>query len=184
MLEKYNDLFVIWIDAHADINTSETSQSQSIHGMPLTQITGLETKYRFDWIKKYLSFNNLIYIGIRDIDEGESEFIKKHNIKVITVDNIELCGIESITEMIRDIIGKRPLHISLDIDGIDPKYFPSTGTKVDNGLELADVCYLIKELNDNIKSMDIAELNPLLGSNDDIKKSVDNVIQLVESFCL
>jgi agmatinase len=86
--------------------------------------------------------------------------------------------------MIRDIIGKRPLHISLDIDGIDPKYFPSTGTKVDNGLELADVCYLIKELNDNIKSMDIAELNPLLGSNDDIKKSVDNVIQLVESFCL
>jgi arginase len=183
MLELHDDLFVVWIDAHTDINTSETSLSNNIHGMPLGLVTGLERKYKFDWIKKYLSFDNLLYIGVRDIDDEELQFVQNHNIKVITVEDIQTQGIEKITDSIRKIIGNRPIHISLDVDGIDPKYIPSTGTKADNGLELEDVSYLISKLKkDNLKSMDIAELNPISGNDEDIKKSIDNTVYLIEQY--
>lgn len=182
MLEKYDDLFVIWIDAHADINTSETTLSNNIHGMPVAQLTDLEPKYKFDWIKKHLHFDNLLYIGIRDVDCGEIEFIKQHNIKTITVDDIKINGIEKITKMIKEIIVDKPLHISLDVDGIDPKYIPSTGTSVNDGLELDDIAYLISKMGNNLKSLDIVELNPMIGTSDDIKKSIDNTVYLIEQY--
>lgn len=183
MLEKYPDLFVVWIDAHTDINTSETSLSNNIHGMPVAQLTGLETKYKFDWIKEYLSFDNLMYIGVRDIDLAEKEFVKNNSIKVVTVNNIKLNGIKNIMDLIKDIIGDRPIHISLDVDGIDPYYIPSTGTTANKGLDLYDVIHLIQSLNtDQLKSMDIVEFNPKIGTIDDQHISLNNIINLITAY--
>lgn len=181
MLQKYNDLFVVWIDAHADINTSASSKSGNIHGMPLSQITGIETIKRFDWIKKHLSPDNLLYIGIRDLDQFEIDLIKEKNIKFITVNDIKQKGINAIITEIKNIINHKPLHISIDVDGIDPKYIPSTGTKFGDGLDINDMYILFKSLNDiNLKSFDIVELNPLLGTKEDVDQSIMNVVNLIE----
>lgn len=183
MLEKHPDLFVVWIDAHTDINTSETSSSNNIHGMPVSQLTGLETKYKFDWIKTYLSFDNLMYIGVRDIDLPEKEFVKNNFIKVVTVNNIKLNGINNIIELIKDIIGDRPIHISLDVDGIDPYYIPSTGTIANKGLDLYDIINLIQSINtDQLKSMDIVEFNPKIGTITDQYISLQNIIKLITAY--
>jgi arginase len=174
MLQKYPNLFVIWIDAHADINTSETSISKNIHGMPLSQLTGIETT-KFEWIPKYLNFDKLIYFGIRDLDDAEKEFLKKYDIKSFTVSDIQKFGTQFIVSQILEIIKDNPVHISFDVDSIDPKYIDSTGTLSDNGLELDNVRYLIECLN-NIISVDIVEFNPLLGNPE---KSINNLMDVI-----
>ncbi|ARF11926.1 arginase family protein [Klosneuvirus KNV1] len=181
ILAKHPDLFVIWIDAHCDINTSETTLSNNIHGMPVAQICGLENKYKFDWIKKNLDLSRFIYVGIRDIDKAEATIVTENKIKYITVSRLQEDGIKEIVHGIKKLVDNAPIHISLDVDGIDPKYIPSTGTSVEKGLELDDVIYLIKNLN-NVKSMDIAEFNPSIGLEVDKQKSLDSIMKIIEAY--
>lgn len=181
MLDKYDDLFVVWIDAHCDINTSSTTLSNNIHGMPVAQIGGFEKEYKFDWIKKYFDLSRFIYIGIRDIDADEAMIMVENKIKHITIPMLKENGIKEIVRNIRELINGAPVHISLDVDGIDPKYVPSTGTAVDEGLELDDVIYLIKNL-DNVKSMDIAEFNPMIGMEADKQKSLDSIMKIIDAY--
>lgn len=181
MLTKHPNLFVVWIDAHVDINTSETTLSNNIHGMPVAQITGLEKKHRFNWIKQHLPLNRLFYIGIRDIDQGEAMMIVEHKIKHITNDRLNTDGIQNTVKGLKELIGDSPVHISLDVDGLDPKFVPSTGTPVKNGVDLNDVIYLIKNL-DNVKSMDIAEFNPLIGLDSDKEKSLDSIVKIIDAY--
>lgn len=181
MLDKYPDLFVIWVDAHCDINTSQISLSHNIHGMPVAQISDLEPKYKFKWIKNHLNLDRLIYVGIRDVDPDEAMIMVEKKIKYVTVDRIKEDGINETVKNIKKIINGAPVHISLDVDGIDPKYVPSTGTPVNGGLELDDVVHLIKNM-DNIKSMDITEFNPLIGNNEDKKKSLDSIMELANAY--
>ncbi|QKF93541.1 ureohydrolase [Fadolivirus algeromassiliense] len=183
MLHKYPNLFVIWIDAHADINTSETSLSNNIHGMPVSQLTNLERKHKFEWIRSHLPFENLLYIGIRDLDPSEIEIVKNNQIKVITVNNIKMNGIKNVLYLIKNLIGNNPIHISLDVDGIDPSYIPSTGTTASEGLDLYDIIYLIESLNnDQLKSMDIVEFNPMIGTDDQVNISLKNISKLIKAY--
>jgi arginase len=88
------ELAVIWVDAHADINTPETSESGNIHGMPVAFLTGLATEDKedtFGWLKEHhlLSTNKLVYIGLRDIDKGEKKILRDHGIKAFSMNDID-----------------------------------------------------------------------------------------------
>jgi arginase len=160
-LMKYNNLTVIWIDAHADINTMSASLSKNLHGTPLAMCTGLEECW---WEKSNykLDFSNLIYVGIRDLDDFEKDIIKTNNIKVFTP--------EQTIDFIKNTNNK--IHISFDVDSLDPTYLDSTGTLANNGLNPNDIKNIINNavLTDKLIALDIMEFNPNIGN---IEKSLE-----------
>ena len=151
---------VIWIDAHADINTRTSSPSGNVHGMPLSFLTGLDKSTDYNYLCNILPFVNLCYIGIRDLDSEEIETVKKYNIKTITPKDFN-SDINSITNNIIDWIGSFPVHISFDVDSLDPIYIQHTGTRVSGGLELEPLIQFFKNIciNTNVINFDISELN-------------------------
>eukprot|EP01084_Bolivina_argentea_P113756 202687_1 len=157
---EINNLGVIWIDAHADINTLESSESGNIHGMPLAFITGIDKTW--EWVNDIglqLKYEHLYYWGLRDLDIYEIDIIDKYGIKV--------CSDKD--EIIQIIDEYQYIHTSLDIDGLDPKYTPSTGTRADHGLELKDVLDCLYYLKFSNKSMgfDLVEYNPEIGTDEE-----------------
>lgn len=153
-------LKVLWFDAHGDINTRQSSSTGNYHGMPLSFLTGLDNSPDFDYIKNKLIFNNLCYIGIRDLDPEEINIIKLYNIKNIKSDEFN----NFINKYIKDIIewvGDSPLHLSFDVDSLDPKYMEYTGTRAHNGLQLDKVLICLKKIckEINIVNIDLTELN-------------------------
>lgn len=181
-LNKYDNLKVLWFDAHPDINTYEKSESKSYHGMPLSFLTGLDKNENFPYIKKHLDFKNLLYIGIRDIDYYEAEVIKKYNIQYIKPEDFNRNS-DAALKKINDFIGNDPYHISFDVDGLDPCYIPCTGTAVKEGLDLYKVKYILDNLNtDNLVNMDLTELNFELGDEQDQFKTLENTKYVLERF--
>lgn len=170
-INKRQDTGVIWIDAHPDINTIRQSKTKRVHGMPLSFITGLEGTWR--WTNKLdkLNFNDLYFWGIRDIDNYEKNIIKQNNIfnTMNFQDIIEVCN------------KYKNLHISLDIDAIDPTYMPSTGTPVKKGLKMKNILSFIEYLkteNKNV-SLDIVEFNPKKGSYKEQQKTFNNLNKII-----
>ena len=163
---------VLWIDAHPDINTFESSETKNVHGMPLSFITGLESSWKWIQPLKKLNFNDLHYWGIRDIDTFEKSIIKRANI------------IQNLNDAMNVIDKYDYIHLSLDIDGIDPKYMPSTGTPVSNGLDLKDVSYILDYLINSKKNytIDIVEYNPLIGNQEEKNITFNNLKSLIQKF--
>jgi arginase len=181
-LNKYPDAKVVYFDAHADINTYKKSNSKHYHGMPLSFVTGIDKDNRFSFIKNKLPFKNLLYIGSRCWDLFEVDEVYKKNIKFLTPDEINNNYEESLNK-IMDFVGNSPVHVSFDVDSIDPKYIPSTGTPVKNGIKLDNAIKILDNLNStNIVNMDITELNTSLGSAKDGDKSVKNTAALFHKF--
>jgi len=175
---------IIWIDAHADINNFKTTPTGNLHGMPLAFSLGLINEDKnFSWLKK-LRPENLIYIGLRDVDPGELDFLDKLNITYFEADQVARDGIVSIIDKISDQFGddNSDLHISLDVDGLDPKHFPSTGTPVEGGLSLSDVKKVLNQLMEkyHLINFDLVELNPSLGSSNDRLLSLSNALELLK----
>ena len=170
-LQKYKDLNVIWVDAHPDIHTYDSTQSGNTHGTPLSICTGMEQEH---WASRMnlrkLNFKNLTYVGIRDIDEFEGETIKKEKIRVLDTTNV--------IEYIKKLDG--PIHISFDVDALDPELVDSTGTMVPGGLEPDEVRAIIKTaLNqDKLVSLDVVEFNKDLGDAQNSLLAVQRVFEL------
>ena len=171
-LQNFKDLHVIWIDAHPDIHTYTSSVSGNTHGTPLSVCTGLEKTHWASRISlELLPFDRLIYVGIRDIDDFEAEIIEKHKIKCYT------------PAMAIDFIKnntKTPIHISFDVDSLDPSYVSSTGTRVDQGLhpqEARDIIESALEI-DTLKSLDVVEFNPILGDPEHSIKAIQEVFRM------
>ena len=181
-LSKYNKLKVVWMDAHADINTYEKSLSKNVHGMPLAVLTNLEKNKNWKFNESILKFSDILYIGIRDLDPFEEEIINKHNIKFLTVDDIHY-DYQRSNMMIKDFIKDDPIHLSFDVDVLDRKIMPSTGTIVDDGLELKPCKQLLNNLlNNNLVSVDIVEFNPEIGDSKDVDKSLKTVLNLFDNY--
>jgi arginase len=163
-----DDLLVIWIDAHADINTWETSLTKNIHGMPVAPLVGLMDHW---WNSPYshhkLKPENLLYVGIRDLDPAEVDFINQ-----LKIPNFPTYS-KSVDEWIKSHPAEK-IHISLDIDGLDPESMPSTGTTAPNGLGVEDVIQIINISKDKLVSFDLVEFNPLIGSDSEVKNTLDN----------
>jgi arginase len=182
-LNKYPNVKIVYFDAHADLNTYKKSKSKHYHGMPLSFVTGLDNNSKFDFIKNKLNYDNLLYIGGRCWDIFEREEIYKKNIKFLTPDEINNNFEESMNKILA-FVGDSPVHVSFDVDSIDPKYIPSTGTSVKNGVELKNAITILDKLNSkNLVNMDITELNMDLGdkSSDGIKSGKNTSI-LFEKF--
>lgn len=175
-----DDLKVLWFDAHADINTYESSLTKSYHGMPLSYLAGLG-KNEFQFIENKLNLKNLMYIGIRDIDNYEKEIIKKYDIQYMTVNEINNNLYESI-QRINNFVGNSPIHLSFDVDCMDPKIINCTGTKSKYGLNLNTKVILDYLAKKNICNIDITELNFELGNNRDKLKTIHNLSKLFEKY--
>lgn len=172
---------LIWIDAHADINTPESSLTGHCHGMPLGITTGLSKDYLqkhnlFSWLPRNFPLENIIYVGIRDLDPYETEVIDKYGIMVLQEDS-SYDDFDRFYNRIRHGF----THVSFDVDVLDPTYFPCTGTPVEGGVSPDFVRELMYEINQEstLNRLDIVEYNPHISPEriDDCNKLiVDNVL--------
>lgn len=173
-LNQWPNLKVLYFDAHADINTIASSNSGNVHGMPLSFLIGTESATPFSFIQNPLDPNNLMYIGIRCLDPYEVKLLADLKIQYIRV------GQSDTIERIRNFIGKDPLHVSLDIDSIDPTEMPSTGTRAKHGLHMPSVLHILELVKPNIVNVDITEVNLSIGSEADQENTLENTKKIIE----
>ena len=183
MQQTYDNLKVIWFDAHGDCNTPEISPSGNYHGMPVAHLLGWmkegEVK-SFDWLKPSLKPENIVFIGLRDLDKGEKELLKLHKIKVYTPFDIEDKGgianvmNEALQYLKCDTEHNNPIHVSFDVDGCDPSFITATGTKARCGLTERECHYMLQRIarTGNLVSLDIVEINNELEADKDKKREV------------
>jgi arginase len=184
-LNKYkDDLTLIWIDAHPDINNMKSSKSKNIHGMPLNILTDNK---QFDWKFEKLKYNQIIYIGLRDCDDSEINFIHDNEIRYWTSQEMNNLDLDPYSRFfflnsLKRMTKNKKIHLSLDVDALDPEYIPCTGISVENGLTMDFVTDLISYLKDQIVNADIVELNLDLKKEEDKEKSLNNTIEIIKSF--
>lgn len=159
---------VIWIDAHADMNTDETTPSGNIHGMPLAASMGLGHKSLVDFygFAPKLKPENCALIGIRSVDETEKQNIKKLNPAVYTMSDIDKLGIHRvITKVLRQFRKQVDhIHVSFDVDSVDPSVAPGVGTPVKGGLSYREAHLLMETIAECgcMSSLEVTEVNPVL----------------------
>jgi len=184
-LNHYPEAKVLYFDAHADINTYAASNSKHYHGMPLSFLTGLDPdkKRHFPFVENQLPFVHLLYMGSRCWDIFERNVVHEKNIHFIEPAEFNRNPGQT-TQKILDWIGDAPLHISFDVDSMDPKFIPSTGTPVKGGLDMEKTIKLLDKLRGTkrLVNMDITELNMDLGSKADGKKSGYQTAHLFSHF--
>ena len=183
-----NDLGVIWIDAHGDINTETTSPSGNIHGMPLAASMGIGyeklTSIFFDDFK--VKPENVFIIACRDLDQGEVELIEKLKINVWNIDYIQNGNLDQIIADLLSMIKEnniKNIHLSYDIDCLDPEYVPGTGTPVENGLTFEESKKLLKSIlgTSLVKSIDFVEYNPELDLNNKTKETCIELLNIISA---
>lgn len=184
ILSHRPETVVIWADAHGDINTPDLSPSGNFHGMPLAFLTGLAQHPEFDWLKHKLSPEKLILIGPRDLDEGERELIERFRIQYFSSDELNRMGAKEILEMAlhrADPHGTSPIHLSFDVDLFDGEDILSTGTIVPDGPKLEEVFLMGGLLAETgrLKSMDVVEFNPLIGSVEAVEDSGELIMDFI-----
>ena len=177
LLDKYKDeILVIWIDAHADINTFISSYSNNMHGMPLSCLMG----YMPHWynkpcnLKKFTNLHkkNLLYVGLRDTDMYERKLIERKKITYFKTFSADVLNIIENSKC-------KYIYISCDVDSMDPSIMPSTGTPVAEGLLLKDVIDIINISRKKLVGFDLVEFNPMIGSKKDIDKTLDNISKII-----
>ena len=184
----YDDFGIIWLDAHGDINTGETSPSGNIHGMTLSALMGLGSE---ELVNVYSPGNkvipqNVFLVGTRSLDDGESDLIKEQQLSVYTMDTIRDKGMEFVAEDIKNKLRDRKIrnvHFSIDVDSIDPGFAPGTGTRVPEGLTPDEFKEFVRHMlsTNLIKSLDLVELNPDLDTDDITTKLCLSVIDYITS---
>ncbi|XP_049887662.1 arginase-2, mitochondrial isoform X2 [Pectinophora gossypiella] len=177
------DMILIWVDAHSDINTNKTSSSGSVHGMPVALLVKELADYwpylpTMDWQVPKFSIKSLGYIGLRSVDNYERLLIEKYEIPAFAMEDIDQHGIQqSIKHVLRtlDPESKRPIHVSFDIDSLDALEAPSTGTPVRGGLTLREGICLMETIHSTgrLRAIDLVEINPALGSDADRRRTIE-----------
>ncbi|PLW06143.1 hypothetical protein PCANC_25177 [Puccinia coronata f. sp. avenae] len=170
-LNAFPEACVIWVDAHADINTPDTTETGNLHGCPvsflLSSLHAGKDLEPFKWIKPYLKPDRLVYIGLRDIDMGERKILKENHIRCFTMHDVDKHGIGKVVEMALESVNKdlkRPIHLSFDVDALDPSVAPSTGTPVRGGLTFREGHYICEAIYETgcLVALDLMEVNPVL----------------------
>ena len=185
LADRYENLGVIWYDAHADLNTGETSPSGNIHGMPLAVSLGLghDELMNIRGFAPKIKPENVVIIGARSIDPGERELIKEKGIKVFTMHEIDRLGMTEVMEQTMSYFKDRNVdgvHLSLDLDGLDPIYTPGVGTPVAGGITYRESHLAMEMLysSNMITSAEFVEVNPIL---DEKNKTADVAVALMGS---
>ncbi|KIY43908.1 arginase [Fistulina hepatica ATCC 64428] len=186
-LEAYPDACVVWVDAHADINTIETTTSGNMHGMPVSFLLGIGSKLpEYAWVKPLLKPERLVYIGLRDVDAGEKRILRDCGIKAFSMHEVDKYGIGKVVEMALDHVNPKrelPIHLSFDVDALDPTVAPSTGTPVRGGLTFREGHYICEAIYETglLAALDIMEVNPSLADEVSVEQTVAVGCSLVRS---
>ncbi len=189
-------LGVIWIDAHADLHSPWTTPSGNVHGMPLSLLMNIEKKGRnkprvftmdtWDRLRKIgmsgakLQPTDLVFIALRDYEPEEEAIIKEHNIKVITVDQLRARGAAGVVSDTLAYLGAcDKIHVSFDVDSLDPSISVGTGTPVPHGLSLDEARTLLTGFCSDNKTatLDVVEINPALDTNNAMAEAVLTVLE-------
>lgn len=168
VVQHKKNIGVIWFDAHGDINTEMTSPSGNIHGMPVAVSLGYghERLTSIGGIHKKLQPEKLVYIGCRDLDEGERKVLKELGITVFTMHEIDRYGMTEVIERAIKIAGEGTdgIHVSFDVDSLDPAYVQGTGTRVPGGLTYRESNLALEmiALSEKLVSAEFVEVNPII----------------------
>jgi arginase len=165
----------VWIDAHGDLNSPETSPSGNVHGMVLAAALGLAgDRFREDgWNLPALAPGRVALIGVRSLDEGERELLKKLDARVFTMSDVDRLGVErTVREALGHAAGPGFVHVSLDMDVIDPDVAPGVGTPVRGGLSYREAHLMLELIAESglASSLDVVEVNPILDRENETGK--------------
>lgn len=168
---RHRKLGLIWLDTHGDFNTHETTPSGNIHGMPLAALCGygadaLVTLGGSDPRRPKLAPQNVAVVGIRDLDPGEHDLLRRAGVAVYSMDAIDRVGIAEVMHRAIEVVsrGTEGIYLSVDLDVVDPMYAPGVGTPVSGGLTFREA-HLAVELvaeTELLAGMDLVEVNPIL----------------------
>ena len=175
---------LIWVDAHGDINTPRTSPSGNVHGMPIAALLGLGPPALGGVAGRFRKVEprNVALVGIRSLDDGEKRALRDLGIQVHTMTDIDRHGIHPVMEQaIRTASdGTSYVHVSFDLDAVDPTVAPGVGTPVKGGLDYREAHLVMEHLAESgvMTSLEMVEVNPIL---DDRNASAQFAVELIES---
>jgi len=176
-------LRVLWLDSHADFNTSQVTPSGNIHGMPVACLCGLgpEPLTHLGGSAPALRPDEVRQIGIRSVDDGEKRLVRQYGIDVYDMRYIDEVGMKQVMEQVLDgVDAETELHVSFDVDFLDPSIAPGVGTTVPGGPNYREAQLVMEMIADTgrLASLDVVELNPLL---DDRNSTAELAVDLIES---
>jgi arginase len=166
---------VLWADAHGDLNRPETSPTGNVHGMVLAAATGLGGPLfeGVDWPVPSVDPSRVALVGVRSLDEGERELLRELNATVFTMSDIDRLGIEhAIRESLERISGPGFVHVSFDLDAVDPEVAPGVGTPVRGGLSYREAHLAMEVVAESglLGSLEMVEVNPILDRENETGK--------------
>lgn len=174
---------LIWVDAHGDFNTMATSPTGNIHGMPVSVLVGdgPEPLVNLGYSGPKLKPQQIVQVGIRNLDPPERKRLAASGITVFTMRHIDEVGIAKVArETLAKLAHVDRIHVSLDMDGLDPDVAPGVGTPVPGGLTYREAHLLMEILSEDgrVCSMDVVEINPIL---DSLNTTAEIAVELVAS---
>ncbi|WP_435333310.1 arginase [Haloarchaeobius sp. TZWWS8] len=181
------EIGTIWFDAHGDYNTPETSPSGNIHGMPLAAALGYRDWADVEWANvPNLKEENTVWVGLRDIDEEEARAIEESEGTAFTMSDIDEQGIAEVVDEALEIAtaGVDGIHVSLDLDWLEPNEAPGVGTPVHGGVTYREAHYALERVaefdrnHDIMRSLELVEVNPVL---DEHNKTANLATELAAS---
>lgn len=182
MCSREPGLKVVWIDAHADINTLSRTLSGNLHGCPVSFLLGLEDSL-LPWLSPPLKPQDLVYLGLRDVEPQEHELLATLGIRAFFMSDVRRLGIDAVIREINEFVGEAPVHVSLDVDGIDPVHTGATGTPVPDGLSMEETQSVLRSLRaKHWISLDIVEVNLQEGSPEVQALTLDCTLSLISTF--
>jgi arginase len=177
-------LGLLWVDAHSDINTPGTSPSGNVHGMPLAALLGLGPAALSSLGGRFpkVAPERVALVGIRSVDQGERNHLRGLGVHVYTMADIDRHGIHHVMEQaIADVSRETDMvHVSFDLDAVDPNVAPGVGTPVKGGLSYREAHSVMESLAEAgvVTSLEVVEVNPIL---DDRNRSAEFAVELVQS---
>jgi arginase len=163
----------LWIDAHGDLNRPSTSPSGNVHGMPLAAALGAGGDAFVSDVYPTPSVTRAALVGIRSLDPGERALIADLDVRVFTMSDIDRLGVEAVMRTALDFLRDAPfLHVSLDLDAVDPMFAPGVGTPVRGGLTYREAHLALELVADSglLDSLDVVEVNPVLDRENETGK--------------
>jgi len=184
--QKYNEnIGIIWVDAHGDYNTFETTKSGNIHGLPLAAITGYKCNELTNFItNNFINPKNCVVVGARSIDPWEIGNMIDAGVTIFTTEDVKIEGAVNIMKKSIEIASYNTngIHVSLDLDVIDPVIAPGVSIPEINGISDTDMYEIVDEMlnhKDIVKSIDLVELNPSLDIDNKTKDIALNILNKI-----
>jgi arginase len=187
-----NSLGVLWVDAHADLNSPLSSITGRMHGCPVGLLLNVDKcrgiHSEWQWMQKQpvLLPSNLTYIGLRDVDEAEKKFIQRLGIKAFWMSHVNEMGIDAVLNAaLEHLKSCETIHLSFDVDAVDPARISSTGTPVPGGLSVEQAKAVVQGVVHRAKvcSADIVEFNPRLGNVENSIEAVREIFNGIDWEC-